>query len=105
MRFKKLKMFVAVALVIFILIVANIIVFGLMHSNQDALASNLATNVDSRKNSSNIQVTSSNQTSVNQNTQSSQTSSANSASQTAPAPQNPPQSTVITHSSTRTRAS
>ena len=97
MRFKKLKIFTAIALVVFILVVANIIVFGLWNNNNQA---NLATAID-RKNSSITQITS-NQTSSNQNSQSSQ-NSASSTTQAVTAPTTP--APVITHSATRTRAS
>lgn len=108
MRFKKLKIFVAVALIIFILIIANIIAFSI---SQNDTQSKLAANIDSRKNSSIVQGATS-QTSVNPNTQSSTTADT-SASQittsqsqlTSSTSNNPPQAPIISHPMTRTRAS
>lgn len=59
MRFKKLKISVAVALIIFALIVANTIAFGLLQ-NKDT--SNLVTTINPVKNSS-IETNTSSQTS------------------------------------------
>lgn len=100
MRFKKLRIFVAVALIIFILIIANTIVFGYLQNKQDA-QSKLSTPIDSRKSSS-AQPSGGNSASISQTTQSSQASEDTSASQTSTAVQNP---AVIYHTSTRTRAS
>lgn len=100
MRFKKLKILVAIALVIFILIVANTISFSLLQNNQDTQTSKLVTSIDSRKNSSIIKTAStSSQTFVNQIQRSSQTSTA-----TAPATSSNTQIT-ISHPKIKTRAS
>lgn len=64
MRFRKLKIFVAVFLLIFILATANIIGFGYLQ-NKDA-QSTLAIQADIRKNTSVIQTNLINQASANQ---------------------------------------
>lgn len=51
MRFKKLRLFVGIAILIFVLVVGNIIAFGLMH-NQAQSQSNIAA-IDTRKSSAN----------------------------------------------------
>jgi len=76
MTFNKLKIFVAVALIIFILVVANIIAFGLWKNNQD---SNLATFTDSRKTQTSKTINSS--TTLNNNRESSETSDDDSESE------------------------
>ena len=83
MRFKKLKISVAIALIVFALIIANTIAFGLLQTKD----SNLATTIDSGKKSS-VETNVSSQTSVNQP---SQTSDATSV--------------VVNHQMMRTRAS
>lgn len=100
MRYKKLKIFIAIALIIFILVVANIIGFGFL---QDKVSqSNLAIPIDIRKNSSIIQDNSSNQASVDQNQQSSATDQSQTQT-TSVSPDNP--QTTVPHPNIRTRAS
>ena len=62
MRFKKLKISVAIALIVFALIVANTIAFGLLQTKEQ---SNLATTTDSGKKPS-VETNASSSTSVNQ---------------------------------------
>ena len=103
MKFKKLKISVAVALVIFILITANIISFSFLQNK--GTQSNLATPVDIRKSSSVSQTTSTpDQAPISQSSQSSQTTDT-SSSQATSTVENNPQPTVISHTTTRTRAS
>jgi hypothetical protein len=107
MRFKKLKIFVIIALVIFILVIGNTIFLSLSQKNQNSQALNLVTPTDIRKSSSTIQtINTPSQASVNQNVQPTQTSSAtaSSTSQTTPTTSSNSQ-TIISHPMMRTRAS
>ena len=45
MRFKKLRIFVAVTLVLFILVIGNIIAFGLIQNSTSNITSNNANNI------------------------------------------------------------
>lgn len=101
MRFKKLRVFIAVALIIFILVVANIIVFGLMQNKLQ-----LAANVDDKKNIQNITIVKN-----TINTQQTAEASTNQNIQTSINPQAttpatlPTPTPVITHPRMITRAS
>jgi hypothetical protein len=106
MRFKKLKILVAISLIVFLLIIANTIIFGSLQNNKD-IQSKLVAPIDWRKNSPVVQAINSSQSSINKNSQESQSSTAtnSSASQTTDTAQNNSQATVISHPATRTRAS
>lgn len=106
MRFKKLRLYVGIAIVLFILIAGNIIAFGLLHKNQTQPA--LAV-IDNKK-TLNVPVvnsysttTTSNNANSNTNTVNSNTGGGSSVSSDQQAVATPPP--VVYHPSLRTRAS
>lgn len=94
MKFKRLKIIVAVALIIFIFVVANLIVFGLVENKL-----RLAATVDDKKNISG------NLTIVKNDTSQASNSSQKAGPNTTVAPVTPPPIPVVTQPRVNTRAS